>query len=188
MDTITINGEWLKSLSPHKLSKWLQLNRLELATASVFTRSGGWLSPTIEFLTRRECIEKDFIPSHIGNVILLNSKLYIFNQKPPKASIIELYDYIMETKDDFKIVIIDEHKIDISQFSYDLFCCVEEKYGYLSALQCLKGLRWLPQKTRHCSEIATMEYQKWGYFEDIKADDTSPAKLYSLMVYGGYYD
>ena len=183
MDTITVDGKFLKSLTHAELSKWLQVHRLDLAGASVFTKSSGWLSPTIEFLTRKDCKDTSFIPSHVGSILLLGSILYCFDMKPPKATITNLFDYIVTTNDTFKIVMILDSKIEIAQFSYDLFCKVDEKYGYLSALQCIKGLRWILNRKHHCSELATLEYQKFGYLTDLKADDTTPALLYSKMCF-----
>lgn len=187
MDTITINGDYLKSLSPHKLSRWLQVNRLELAGGGTFTIADTFFKKPIQWATKKYLHKGDtFCPTHTGIIILCNCQLYIVDIVPPKVQLTNLYDYITTTKDEFKIVMRGENfNLDTRRFSYEAFCWVDKKYGYFSAICSSLALKkYINGFGLHCSEGLIKLYNNQGIFTDVNSDDITPVEAFNLLVYG----
>lgn len=176
----------LKKISPENILKWLDMNHERLIGSAVFTKQNTWTSKLVQWGEKHlfaKCKTKDcFTPSHTGSIIEYNGNLYIFDMKPPRASIQPLYDFIIESDEDFKIVVRD-FDLDTKMFSLNCLYHVGEFYPYLSALRSVFTKRQSKWRT-HCSELHLRELQKQGLFKDVNPEIT-PDELYHLFVAGG---
>lgn len=186
-DSVMVKGDFLKKLSRHRICRWVQKHSDKLVGGGVFTIGNTPIVPLIRNFSKKYA-HSDFVPSHVGSIIKLGGLYYIFNMTPPKASFIELVDYIAETKEDFRIVFGGEnYKIDEKEFSYNLFCKIGQKYGYFSALQCIFPHRDLiPNRKEHCSEIHVKALQRFGFFDGVNGDDMTPVEVYDKMLEGDF--
>jgi len=187
MDTITVDGKWLKSLTQADLTKWLQIHRLDLAGGATFTIGKTLLTKPIQWATKKYLHKDDsFLPCHTGIIILCGCQLFIVDIVPPKVKITGLLDYILNTNEEFKIVMRGENfNIDVKRFSYEAFCWVDRKYGYFSAVcSALTLKKYIKGFGLHCSEGLIRLYKNQGFFEDINSDDITPIEAYNLLTYG----
>lgn len=182
MDTISYTKKYFKGLSKAKLNRWIFKNRKELATAALFTATNKGIGKLIKHFTKKNAIENDFIPCHVGNIIAIGEEIWVMNIIPPKAEITLLSDYIFNSNFDYEIVTFNGINKDL--YFSDSLKHNNKKYGYASALQCaFKALQWLPNRKQHCSEYFIRCLQKQGYFKDVKADNVSPVQAYNLLMY-----
>lgn len=191
---IVIDKSDILKLSVDKLDKWLELNYENLIGSAIFTKNNTLGSKLVRWGEKHlfaKCKSADcFVPSHTGSIIVKNIKdftnntdnLYIFDMKPPKASIQPLVDYLLNTDEDYKIV-IRNFKLMPTAFSMNCLYHVGEFYPYLSALRSVftkRNTKWV----RHCSEFHLRELQKQGLFPNVNPEIT-PDELYHLLTGGG---
>ena len=176
--------EDLQKLSFQKISYWLELNREQLIGSAIFTKQDTLTSKLVRWGERHlfaKCNSNDcFVPSHTGSIIEYDNDLYIFDMKPPRASVQSLIKYLLETDEDYVLVMRD-FKLNTEMFSKNLAYHIGEFYAYLSALRSVftkRQTKWV----RHCSEMHLRELQIQGLFTDINPEIT-PDEL--LHVLGG---
>lgn len=187
-DTIMVTKKYLRSLSRPRLSKWISYNFNNLIGGATFTIGKTPIVPIIQHFTKKYS-KSNFTPAHTGSIIACGGLLYVFNMTPPKSNIVELMDYILsDTDEDFRIIYRGENfELDTKAYSEYLHTKVGQKYGYLSALECISPLRKiLFNFSEHCSEIHVKALQRQGYFKNIKADDICPSELYEIMILGDF--
>lgn len=186
MNTITYINSYFKSMSDVQLEDWINKHNSELSCASLFTYTNKGICPLIKNLTKKYIHgDDDFVPSHVGNIIRIGSKIFVFNMIPPKSKTTLLIDYIKNADFDYQIVTFADNDFDGYKYTVDTLKYNNRCYGYLSALQSgIKALRWLPNRKNHCSEIFVKMLQNQNYYTDIKADDVTPMEAYNLLVYG----
>lgn len=179
----------------------IQLYKGHLNGACCFTTSHIRLSDLISKVTSKLTKRKDFIPSHVGNIFEFNNEIYLFDIKPPRATVTPLKEYLLNTKDEYVIVIpnfqgkFNKAKylthilrmINIKEFGQGKQLCGKYPYGYFSALQSgLSFLKWLPNIKIHCSEFCAILYKEQGLFDDeskkIVADNLSPVEVLDLLL------
>lgn len=180
-------------LSVDKLDKWLELNYENLIGSAIFTKNNSLGSKLVRWGEKHlfaKCKSADcFVPSHTGSIIAKNPKpykeasprttnLYIFDMKPPKASIQLLADYLLNTDEDYKLILRD-FGLNTTAFCINCLDHVGEFYPYLSALRSVftkRQSKWL----RHCSEFHLRELQKQGLYTEVNPEIT-PDELYHLL-------
>lgn len=176
--------EDLQKLSFQKISYWIELNREQLIGSAIFTKQDTLTSKLVRWGERHlfaKCKSNDcFVPSHTGSIIEYDNDLYIFDMKPPRASVQSLIKYLLETDEDY-ILVMRDFKLNTEMFSKNLAYHIGEFYAYLSALRSVftkRQTKWV----RHCSEMHLRELQIQGLFTDINPEIT-PDEL--LHVLGG---
>lgn len=176
--------EDLQKLSFQKISYWIELNREQLIGSAIFTKQDTLTSKLVRWGERHlfaKCKSDDcFVPSHTGSIIEYDNDLYIFDMKPPRASVQSLIKYLLETDEDY-ILVMRDFKLNTEMFSKNLAYHIGEFYAYLSALRSVftkRQTKWV----RHCSEMHLRELQIQGLFTDINPEIT-PDEL--LHVLGG---
>lgn len=176
--------EDLQKLSFQKISYWIELNREQLIGSAIFTKQDTLTSKLVRWGERHlfaKCKSNDcFVPSHTGSIIEYDNDLYIFDMKPPRASVQSLIKYLLETDEDY-ILVMRNFKLNTEMFSKNLTYHIGEFYAYLSALRSVftkRQTKWV----RHCSEMHLRELQIQGLFTDINPEIT-PDEL--LHVLGG---
>lgn len=174
--------DYLKYFNKVKLNRWIFTKRNELKTGALFTYADNKLGKLIKHFTKKHAIDFSFIPSHVGNIIIIGEDVYVMNIIPPKSTLTRLADYICNADFEYKIICFND--VDAEKYAVDTLKENNKNYGYLSAFQCaFKGLQWLPNLKQHCSEYFIRCLQNQGYFKQIKADDISPVQAYNLLVY-----
>lgn len=168
--------------SKDQINKWIFLNKYRLAGSAIFTKNNTFISKAISWACHNEYPENDFNPSHVGSLILIANDIYIFDMKPPKANITKLEDYLLNTKDDFMLIIRD-FELDIEKFSFDICKRINQNYGYLSAIQSACKYLWFPFR-EHCSEVHLKELQIQNLFLDENANKITPENLLRILVGG----
>ena len=172
----------LQKLSPDKLDWWLKLNHERLIGSAIFTRQNSWTSKLVQWgekhlFAKTKCND-DFVPSHTGSIIESHRTLYIFDMKPPRATKQPLVDYLLNTEEEYRLVMRD-FGLNTDMFSFNLLFHVWERYPYLSALRSVFSKRQSKWR-RHCSEMHIRELQKQELFTDINPEIT-PEELYHVL-------
>jgi hypothetical protein len=161
------------------LSGWLKKNHKALIGSAVFTKTDSFVSNLVSWAQSFKCPSKGFCPSHIGSIIELGGKLYVFHMKPLKSYVVDLYDYLLNTEEDYRLVKRD-FEIDTYMFSKSVGYHVGEWYPYLSAIASVFSKRQSKFKT-HCSELHLRNLQLQDLFLDINPECT-PDELYHLLT------
>ncbi len=81
-----------------------------------------------------KCKDKEFIPSHTGSIIEYKNKLCIFDMKPMRASVQPLFEYLVNTKDEYALILRD-FNLDTRMFSLNVAEHIGEFYPFMSALR-----------------------------------------------------
>lgn len=186
-DTLIVTKQYLRKLSRERLSKFISTNFYKLCGGQVFTIGKTWLTKPIQMITKKYA-KSDFIPSHVGQICNFSSELFVINVIPPRVEYIDLLDYIISTDEDFRIVYRGENfRLDTKRYAYEITSLIGMNYGYFSAIQSgIKGLSWIPNRKKHCSEVACKYLQNQGYFKGIDADNMTPVEIYDKMIRGDF--
>lgn len=167
-----------KGMTEDELQKWLKLNRERLIGSAIFTKNNSLTSKIVRWAEGWKCKDKAFIPSHTGSIIEYKNDLYLFDMKPLRASVQPLAKYILETNDDFALILRD-FKIDTRMFSLNIAYHIGEFYPYLSAIRSVftkRQTKWV----RHCSELHLRELQIQGLYTELNPEIT-PDELYHAL-------
>ena len=112
--TVVFDKSELIKLEPEILEQWIQENCYTLVGSAIFTKNNSLGSKLVRWGEKHlfaKCKDDDcFVPSHTGSIIEYMNDLYIFDMKPPRASVQPLRDYLIETDEDYKLVLRDFKK------------------------------------------------------------------------------
>jgi len=174
-----------KDITDNDLKEWLRFNHDRLVGSAIFTKQNSLTSKLVRWGEKHlfaQCKSDNcFTPSHTGSIIDYKDDLYIFDMKPPKASVQPLYDYLRNTKEDYVLVLRD-FPLNIEMFSKNLEFHIGEFYAYLSALRSVFTKR-NTKYVRHCSEMHLRELQKQNLFTKVNPEIT-PDELFHLLKKG----
>lgn len=169
----------------NNLDTWLNLNRARLIGSAIFTKQDSITSKLVRWGETHlfaKCDEPScFVPSHTGSIIEHKGDLYIFDMKPLRASVQPLKNYLLNTQEDYCLVIRD-FALDGHMFSLNLEYHIGDFYPYFSALRSVFNKR-KTKNARHCSEHHLAELQKQGLFTEVNPEIT-PDELFHLLCKG----
>lgn len=168
-----------KDMSIKNIDTWISFNYERLIGSAVFTKNKSITSKLVCWAEKWRCKDKCFVPSHTGSIIEYNSSLYIFDMKPLKARIQSLNEYLLNTKEDFALVLRD-FMLDTKMFSINIAEHIGEFYPYMSAVRSVFTKRQSKWR-RHCSELHLRELQKQGILTELNPEIT-PDELLHAMV------
>lgn len=169
-----------QGLKKEQIEKWLTLYKHRLIGSAVFVKGSGIIAELIQKVCSSKAENKSFIPSHVGSLIEIGGQIYLFDMKPPRGTIRPFDEYILNSKDEFMLVMRD-FELDTEKFSADICARVNKSYGYLSAIQSAFKYLWWGYK-EHCSEIHLKELQEQGLFESYDANETTPEDLLNILL------
>ena len=173
------NNIYFKEISLKEINNFILSNYEQLIGSAVFTKNNSLTSKIVSWIEGLKQKNKDFIPSHTGSIIEYNRTLYLFDMKPPRATMQPLSNYLLKTNDEFELV-MRKFDLDTKMFSLNIAYHDKEFYPYLSALRSVltkRNTKWV----RHCSELHFRELQKQGLYLDINPEIT-PKELYDLLI------
>ena len=98
--------------------------------------------------------------------------------KPLKAKIQPLSDFLLNTNDDY-ILVLRDFLIDTNMFSINIAEHIGEFYPFMSAIRSVFTKRQSKWRT-HCSELHLRELQKQGLFKDVNPEITPDELLHKL--------
>ena len=99
--------------------------------------------------------------------------------KPLRATITPLKSFLLETKDEFALV-MRNFVINGAMFSINIAEHIGEFYPFMSALRSVFTKRQSKWRT-HCSELHLRELQKQGYFINLNPE-ICPDELFYEMI------
>lgn len=174
-----LTKDYFKNMEREEFYLWIHEHHQQLIGSAIFTSNNSITSKLVSFAQKiHDKSKESFIPSHTGSIIEKDGLLYIFDMKPPRASIQPLTRYLLSTKDNY-IVVLRNFKLDTFMFSQNLLYHVGEFYAYLSALRSVFTKRQT-KFVRHCSEMHLTELQKQHLYKDINREIT-PNELLILF-------
>lgn len=134
-----------------ELKEWIKNNYTNLIGSAIFTKNNSLTSKIVSWAESWGKKKNKFIPSHTGSIIEVNKELYIFDMKPPKASMQPLFNYLYASRDEFILIL---RNFDINTYTFNNFLLfhVGEVYPYLSAIRSVFTKRQTKWKN-HCSEL-----------------------------------
>ena len=100
--------------------------------------------------------------------------------KPPRPTLTRFDEYLATTKDEY-LLVMRNFGIDTEKFSLGILSRVNQRYGYLSAIQSAFKFLWYPLR-EHCSEIHLKELQKQELFTNEDANETTPEDLKEILL------
>lgn len=166
------------NLSKEQVEKWINKNYNNLVGSATFTNNSSIASKVIQWAESWKNKNKGFKPSHTGSIIEYNDNIYIFDMKPLKARIVLLLDYILNTNEDY-VIILRDFKLDKFMFSKNIAYHIGEFYPFISAITSVFTKTNTKYRT-HCSELHLRELQKQGLYTDVNPEIT-PDELFILM-------
>ena len=108
--------EYFKNMEREKFYLWVHEHKQALIGSAVFTRNNTWGSKIVSFAQKiHDKAKADFIPSHVGSIIEKDGDLFLFDMKPPKASVQPLTRYLLATNDEY-ILVLRDYPIDKTIF------------------------------------------------------------------------
>lgn len=167
-----------EGITPEGLEKWINFNKTRLIGSAIFTKNKSITSKIVRWAESWTCKDKHFIPSHVGSIILYNNNVYIFDMKPLHARVQKLSDYILNTDEDF-VLVMRNFVLDTKMFSLNIAEHIGEFYPFMSAIRSVLTKRQSKWR-RHCSELHFRELQKQGLFKTINAEITPDELLHVL--------
>lgn len=169
-----------KDMTKEQLTQYCGLNEYGLVGSAIFVKNKSLMSKIISKVCAGKAQSKDFVPSHIGSLILCGGHVYLFDMKPPKPTLTRLDEYLATTKDEYMLV-MRNFALDTEKFSLDILSRLNNKYGYLSAIQSAFKWLWYPLR-EHCSEIHLKALQAQGLFKEHSANATTPEDLKEILL------
>ena len=171
--------EQFKNMEREKFYLWVHEHKQQLIGSAVFTRNNKFGSKLVSWAQKiHDKSKEEFIPSHTGSIIEKDGDLFIFDMKPPKASIQPLTRYLLATDDDY-VLMLRNFPLDTFMFSQNMIYHIGEFYAYLSALRSVLTKRDT-KFVNHCSELHFRELQKQGLYPNINPEIT-PNELLTLF-------
>ena len=169
------------NMTPEMLNVWISYHKDKLIGSAIFTANETLCSKIVSWVSawRGKAKEKDFIPSHVGSIIQSDGNIFVFNMAPPRASMTPLANYLLYTKDDYKLVLRD-FELNTIWFSADIAFHIGEFYPYLSAIRSVLTKR----DTRfvsHCSELHCRMLQRQDLLKGFNPECT-PLELYEVLT------
>lgn len=162
------------------VDKWIEQNQDKLNGSCYFMKDDNFVSQSIRlFTTQPGCCE--YVPSHSTPIFKdEDGKFKLLQIMSPKVSIVDLADFLKNTKEDYVIFLRD---FDINDERFVKNCKNEEgtEYGLFSAIQAVSNLINVDAGL-HCSEGYVKLLQKEGYFKGIDANNITPNTLMYLLV------
>lgn len=176
---IEYTKEELKNMDKEQFYLWIFAHKQQLVGSAIFTRNNKLGSKIVSWAQKvHDKTKDDFIPSHTGSIIEKDGELYLFDMKPPKASIQHLTRYLLSTTDDY-ILVLRDFPLDTFMFSQNLLYHVGEFYAYLSAIRSVFTKR-NTKYVAHCSERHLRELQRQNLYLDVNPEIT-PNELLNLF-------
>lgn len=176
---LELTKEYLQSMDREEFYIWINIHKKQLIGSAVFTKNNSLGSRIVSWAQKiHDKTKGEFIPSHTASIIEKDGELYLFDMKPPKASIQHLTRYLLSTKDDY-ILVLRDFELDTFMFSQNLLYHVGEFYAYLSALRSVftkRQTKWV----NHCSELHLRELQRQNLYLSINPEIT-PNELLNLF-------
>jgi hypothetical protein len=158
---------------------WIYEHKQQLIGSAVFTRNNTFGSKLVSWVQKiHDKAKDDFVPSHTASIIEKDGQLYLFDMKPPKASIQPLTRYLLATDDEY-VLMLRNFPLDTFMFSQNMIYHIGEFYAYLSALRSVLTKRDT-KFVNHCSELHFRELQKQGLYPNINPEIT-PNELLTLF-------
>lgn len=170
-----------KDMLIEDIDKWISFNYERLIGSAVFTKNKSVTSKLVCWAEKWRCKDNGFVPSHTGSIIEYENKLYIFDMKPLKARIQPLNEYLLNTKEEFALV-LRNFMLDTKMFSINIAEHIGEFYPYMSAVRSVFTKRQSKWR-RHCSELHLRELQKQGLFTELNPEIT-PDELFHELTGG----
>lgn len=167
-----------ENMSLEEVEKWFDFNHERLIGSAIFTKNKSITSKVVCWAEKWRCKEECFIPSHTGSIIEYDGDLYLFDMKPLRAKIQPLAKYLLETKDEYALVLRD-FQLDTRMFSLNIAEHIGEFYPYMSAVRSVFTKRQSKWR-RHCSELHIRELQKQGILTNINPEITPDELLHVL--------
>ena len=172
-----------ENMTFEQINEWVQMYQDRLVGSAIFTRSNSWGSKLVQWgekhLFAQTKEKSSFIPSHTGSIIYYHNDVYIFDMKPPRASVQPLAEYLYSTDEDYVLVLRD-FPIDTRMFSLNCEFHIGEVYPYLSALRSVFTKRESKYR-KHCSEFHCRELQKQGVLKCVNPEIT-PDELFHILT------
>lgn len=173
------NKDFFKQMEREKFYLWIHEHKQALIGSAVFTKNNKLGSKLVSWAQKVHDKSKDeFIPSHTASIIEKDGDLYLFDMKPPKASVQPLTRYLLATDDDY-VLMLRNFPLDTFMFSQNMIYHIGEFYAYLSALRSVLTKRDT-KFVNHCSELHFRELQKQGLYQGINPEIT-PNELLTLF-------
>lgn len=171
--------EYFQNMNREKFYMWVKLHKEQLIGSAIFTKCDKFGSKLVSWAQKiHDKTKDDFIPSHTASIVEKDGELYLFDMKPPRASIQHLIHYMLSTKDDY-ILMLRDFGLDTFMFSQNILFHVGEFYAYFSAIRSIFTKR-NTKYVRHCSELHLRELQKQKLFIDVNPEIT-PNELLNLF-------
>lgn len=175
-----------KDVTPEQLNGWIKLNYEQFIGSAIFTKQNTLGSKLVQWGEKHlfaKCNNQTcFTPSHTGSIIDYKGELYIFDMKPPKATVQPLAEYLLNTKEDY-ILVLRDFDLDTKMFSQNLIDHIGESYPYLSALRSVFTKRQSKWRT-HCSELHYRQLLRQGIDLGINPECTPDELLHALIERG----
>ena len=145
-----------------ELKEWIKNNYTNLIGSAIFTKNNSLTSKIVSWAEKiHDKSKSNFIPSHTASIVEKDGELYLFDMKPPKATIQPLFNYLYASRDEF-ILFLRNFDIDTNTFNKCILFHVGEVYPYLSAIRSIFTKRQTKWKN-HCSEITARILDLCGY-------------------------
>ena len=168
-------------ISKDNITEFCEENKAGLIGSAVFVKNNSVMSKVISWVCSGKAESKDFVPSHVGSIVLAGGALYLFDMKPPRPTLTRLDEYLASTKDQY-IIVMRNFDINPEKFSLDIIKRYNKPYGYLSAVQsAFKCMFWGFKE--HCSEIHFKALQEQGFFKEYNANKTTPEDLKEILLH-----
>ena len=98
--------DFFKGMEREKFYLWIHEHKQALIGSAVFTKNNTFGSKLVSWAQKVHDKSKDeFIPSHTASIIEKDGDLYLFDMKPPKASVQPLTRYLLATDDEYILVL-----------------------------------------------------------------------------------
>lgn len=167
-------------MSKEQIGQFCNLNEFRLVGSALFAKNKSFVSKLVSWVCKGKAKDEIFVPSHVGSLILCGGHVYLFDMKPPKPTLTKFEDYLANTKDEY-LLVMRNFTLDTEAFSLGILSRVNQRYGYLSAIQSAFKYLWYPLR-EHCSEIHLKELQKQGLFKEEDANETTPEDLKEILL------
>lgn len=174
------NNTIFQDMTEKQIEDFCNSNQSNLVGSALFTKNKKVVSKIVSWVCKGKAEDDEFIPSHVGSLILCGGHVYLFDMKPPKAKLTRFDEYLKNSDDEFLLVMRD-FKLNIEDFSLGILSRINQHYGYLSAIQSAFKYLWYPLR-EHCSEIHLKELQKQGLFKGYDANQTTPEELKKILL------
>lgn len=168
-----------KNMNTEEIENFINQNKQALAGSAIFVKGKSKISKMISWVCKGKSENKEFVPSHVGSLVLVGRTIYKFDMMPPCAKITSLKDYIKKSKETY-IIAMRNFDIDVEKFSIDVCSRLNRRYGYLSALQSAFKYLYYPFR-EHCSEIHLRCLQNQGLFKEYSPNATTPDDLFRML-------